>query len=232
MRQIIRIGCRALLVSAVSLVAAQCANAAATFNSRPAYDLAAGPATSNENFSSFATDVSFQTSPVVCAGFSIQQEGINAAFRNNIDVVPTTFTDNNGTANASCFTDADAPGTMVRITFPSAVLAFGADFYGIEGATAGAEGLVAEAFNGASIISTYNFPDLPGITTMQFFGVVAGAGEQITSVRLRSRLVVAGVIGEGFGMDDVTINANVPEPTGFLPVLAATVAAARRRRAR
>src|SRR5687768_17610368 len=103
------------------------------FATRAAFNAAVGGGQLAENFSGFLVDTEFRTVPVPANGFLIQREGVDTTnFRNLIDVPPLGQVDNNGTANASSYTNAaegGAPGAQVRITFPIPARGFGADFY-------------------------------------------------------------------------------------------------------
>lgn len=221
---------RAVLVLAGSLTFSSTALAVTAYTARPTYTAAAGPATASENFSGFTADTSFATTAVAVNGYSLQQFG-TSGFRNLIEATPFVFTDNNGTSHASCATNINDAGTAefgVLITFPSPVTAFGGDFYGVEGVLAGspgAEGLRALVFNGGTQIASFNLVDQIS-TGVQFLGVVAGSGEQITSIRLASRTAVA-TNGEGFGLDDTVVT--VPEPATAALLLLPVAALARRR---
>jgi hypothetical protein len=221
------VGCGATVV--LSLSAAVSHAAITSFAARPAFNAAAGTIDANENFSGFAVDTPYRTVTVAANGFTLRQEGLDQLFRNQVDVAPLQFTDNNGTSHASNYTNfVEGPGTQtdVRIAFPVKAAAFGADFYGINGLPTGAEGVAMDVIVNNAVAATFTLADLP----TQFFGVVATAGEQIDSVLLRSANLVVGTGGEGFGMDDVAVKF-VPEPASF-GALAALGAVVLRRRTR
>lgn len=200
------------------------------FSDRTAFNAAVGGGQLSESFSGFVVDTPFRDAPVPANGFVIQREGVDTTnFRNLIDVPPLGQVDNNGTANASSYTNAPegaAPGAQVRITFPIPARAFGADFYN----TTLGEGLVLEAFSGATSLGSFPIPLVANGFT--FFGVAGNAGESITSVQLRSQNLTPGSGGEGYGMDDVAV-ALIPEPAGlvFLGLAGLATAGRRHRRA-
>lgn len=200
-----------------------------SFNDRTSFNAAAGAGQLTENFSGFAADTPFRTAPVPANGFVISQEGTNTTnFRNFIDVPPFLATDNNGTTHASSYTnfpEGGAPGTQVRLTFPVPARAVGADFYN----TTLSEGLVLDVFSGTTMIGSFPIPLVAN--TGVFFGVAGNAGENITSVLLRSQILTPGTGGEGYGMDDVAV-ALVPEPgaAGAAAALALLLSRCRTRR--
>ena len=228
MRDRHRFALRGIAAAATLAVASQASAVIVTFNTRAAFDAAVGGGQLSENFSGFAADTEFRTVPVAANGFVIQREGVDTTnFRNLIDVPPLAFTDNNGTANASSYTNAAegaSPGAQVRISFPVAARAFGADFYN----TTIGEGLVLEAFSGAASLGSFPIPLVANGGA--FFGVAGNAGESITSFQLRSQNLTPGSGGEGYGMDDVAV-ALIPEPAaGILAAAMGSLLLARRGR--
>jgi hypothetical protein len=216
---------------ALSLATSSSFAAINSFTTRPAFNAAAGTINANEDFSSFVVDTPFRTVTVAANGFTLRQEGFDQLFRNLIDVNPLTFTDNNGTNHASMYTnfpEATVAATDVRLAFPIKATAFGADFYGIDGAPGGAEGLAMDVIVNGSVAASFPVPNT-GAGQFTFFGVVATAGEQIDSVLLRSSLLNPGSGGEGFGMDDAAVRF-VPEPTSLLALAAMSLLILRRRR--
>jgi hypothetical protein len=196
------------------------------FNNQATWQAAAGPASFTEDFSGFATDTLFQTSPVALNGMSIVQQGANAAFRNFIDVAPFQFLDNNGTSHASAFTEGDA-GTFVRITFNNPTQAFG--FQTWDAATG--EGAALEVFNGTTLLGSITLPGGLGA----FTGFMTTGGDVATSVRFSPASADGTSGGEGFGLDNLAaVNATaVPEPatlTVFGGLLVAGLVSMRRRR--
>ena len=85
-------------------------------------------------------------------------------------------------------------------------------------------------FSGATSLGSFPIPLVAN--TGVFFGVAGNAGENITSVLLRSQTLTPGTGGEGYGMDDVAV-ALVPEPAAatFVAALASLLLARRGRRA-
>ena len=221
-----------LATLAPAAISAAPAAAATTYTDRATYAAIAGAATSTENFSGFTADTPFRTTTVSANGFTLAQTGSNV-FRNTVDVSPFLFNDNNGTPNASCFVNESTAGspTAVVIGFSTPVRAFGADFDNVTGPlsfppNSPGGGLQAAFFDGSTQIGSYLFPNLP-LLSVQFFGVVAGAGEQITSIRLSSPTVGTASSGQGFSFDDATVT--VPEPALTLLALAGAPLLRRRR---
>jgi hypothetical protein len=227
-----RFALRGITAAAAMLAATSPVTLAAVnpFTDRTSFNAAVGGAQVTEDFSSFPVDTPFRTAPVPANGFVLSQEGAQANFRNLVDVPPVAQADNNGTANASSYTnfpEGTAPGTQVRISFPVPVRAFGADFYN----TTLSEGLVLDVFAGTNSLGSFPIPLVAqGFT---FFGVAGNAGENITSVLLRSQSLTPGTGGEGYGMDDVAV-ALIPEPTAgtLVAALGSILLARRGRRAR
>jgi len=177
-----------------------------TYTSRPAWDAAAGTPGFFEDFEGFSVDLQFRTVPREVGPFILEQLG-SGVLRNFIDVPPVAFPDNNGTAHASLYTDFGT--TRVAMTFPkSALLAWGADFYGADDA----EGLELNLLrpDGSSLTS------LPVPVSTGFFGFVTT--EPVGQIVFASRTNIPGALGEGFGLDNITgvFGVPVPEPSSFI----------------
>lgn len=196
------------------------------YTDRATWEAAAGAASFTEDFSGFTDDTPFRTSAVALNGMSIVQEG-TGSFRNEVDVVPTVYTDNNGTNNASTFVnfpEGGDPGTQVRITFNQANGAFGFETWN----AASGEGAVLDVYDGATLLGSHGLAGGDGA----FLGYILSGGDSATSVLFVSASLSAGSGGEGFGLDNLAgVNA-VPEPSALaiaIGVLGLSLAGARRR---
>ena len=196
-----------LLASLLMIGVLSPAQGAITFHTNLAtWQAAAGPLTFSEDFSGFAVDTQFRTAPLAIAGGTIVQEGVDLAFRNEVDVVPLAFAAvSSGTNSGSLFTDFNA--TFVRINFANLNSAFG--FQAWEAASG--EIAVLEVFDGLTLLGSQALTGASG----EFLGYVTSGGTTATSVRFRSLTSADG--GEGFYIDDLAgANASaaaVPEPT-------------------
>src|SRR6266700_2949303 len=75
------------------------------FTDRVAWESAAGPPSFTENFSGFAVNTPFQTSPVALNGMVIQQEGAERMAFNEVDVPPLQFSPNSGSSSLLLLTN-------------------------------------------------------------------------------------------------------------------------------
>lgn len=205
--------CRASVL-AMALVFTASAKADVVFYTNLAnWQSAAGTPSFTEDFSGFATDTSFRTAPVGLNGMTIRQEGVDAAFRNQVDVAPLEFSTGNGTNSGSLFTNAPegpAAGTQVRITFNALNQAFGLESW--EGNSG--EGAVMEVYSGTTLLGSQALTDASGA----FLGYVLTNGDTATSVRFRSDRLNGGQGGEGFYIDNLAgvTAAAIPEPGPLL----------------
>src|SRR5262245_32733648 len=117
------------------------------YTDRATWEAAVGPASFSENFSGFGVDTQFRTAPLALNGMTIGQEGANS-FRNEVEVAPFAFADNNATPHASSFTDFGA--TTVRITFDALNHAYGGESWD----AASGERARLEVYNGATLIGS------------------------------------------------------------------------------
>jgi hypothetical protein len=157
----------------------------------------------SEDFQGFATDASFQTSPVAGSFFSLVQSGQDD-FRNLIDVPPLFYEDNSGTSHASMFTDYGY--VTVEMSFSQPLFAWGADFYG----AASGEMVDLALLSGGDPLGT-----LSVLAGDSFFGfVLSGPGLALDQIVFQSRISLDG--GEGFGLDNV-----VGAPAAVIPAPAA-----------
>lgn len=190
--------------------AGQAGAAIDTYTDRTAWEatLPGGTPQIVENFEGFTQDTEFRSGPLSIAVGSIAQVGVDTGFRNEVDVAPFQFTDNNGTTHASCFVnfpEGGNAGTNVEISFDQPVSSWGADFEGV----LGGEFLVVAIDANGSELGTISPPSNTGV----FMGFTATAGEQVTKVILRSQTLNPGGAGEGFGMDNIGIARDFGEPT-------------------
>jgi hypothetical protein len=184
------------------------------FNSRTAWQAAAGNPSFIEDFSGFAADTPFRTSPVALNGMTIQQEGpsLGVPLRNVIDVPPLTFSEGNGTSAAQLITNfpegAD-PGTQVRIAFVQPNSAFGFESWQANSA----EGAVLEVFDGATLLGSQVLTNGDGA----FLGYVLTGGDTATLIRFGSATLLPGSAAEGFAIDNL-VGVNASGPSGASPV--------------
>ncbi len=188
-----------------------------TYTDYAAWDAAVAPKARDmyfEDFSGFTKDTSFQTSPVAASFFDLVQVG-TGSFRNEIDALDPglDFTDNNGTAHASMFTNYGAT-TVKMSNFPEPLFAWGANFYGVGGT--GSEGLKLDLIlDDGTTLETLTVPAIPG--RGGFFGFVIDPDRvtDITGIVFESATNLSAG-GEGFGMDDVRGVVAIPAPGAIL----------------
>ncbi len=178
----------------------------AVYNSRTAWQSAAGTPTHTENFSGFPPlqDTSFEPG---CAGggpvdlngsMIVVTSGAGSCFRNVVDSFPYLFSQHNGTTHASCYVNNNFPfppnpnQVEITITFDSPVTAWGADFYD---ATTG-EGARIDVYDGSTLLGVV----FPGSGTT-FCGFTTST--PATKIVLRPVNFIFGSMGEGFGLDDL-----------------------------
>lgn len=208
---------RIIAISAL-LTGAVAANAALNWHTTlGSWNAATGGATRTENFSGFAVDTQFRTQDVAITGGILRQQGVDASFRNQVDVVPTQFGDNNGTAHASLYTDF-SPATSVKLTFDVLQTGFGMETWG----AADGETARMEVYNGASLLGSQVYTGGPG----DFLGFSLTGGDVATHILVVAAGNISG--GEGFGSDNYVF-ATVPEPA-TMTLLGLGAAALLRRR--
>ena len=194
------------------------------FSTRAAFNAAAVTINANEDFASFTEDAPFRTSTVAANGFTLSQEGRDDGFRNQVDVPPFIFMNvGNGSNHATMyvnFPESTLVATNVRISFPVAASAFGADFYNV----GGGEGVVLDVIVNDAVAATFS-------VNTGFVGVVSAGGERIDSVLLRAATLDPGTGGEGFEMDNAAVRF-VPDPATLTSLLPLTAFARGRRRVR
>ncbi len=186
--------------TAIAMAATAVPVGAATtvFNDRASFDLAAG-STTLVDFNSFASEVSFQNTPLDVGPFSIVGTGTEQFDRNFIDIAPVQFSgfDVDGTTIANMVTATDG---MVTLTFDAAIFAFGADFAALN------DNDVRTMISAAGDTLT---PSVTAGNTVRFFG--------FTSDTAFSSITFTGNnLSDGFGMDNVSFGGlagGIPEPT-------------------
>lgn len=194
-----------IFVSLITLSAVErCRGDVVLFTSRPAWEAQRPVAigTFFEDFERVQVDTQFRTVPHDLGPFVLAQSG-SGVFRNFIDVPPFAFSDNNGTRHASLFTDFGS--TTVHMSFPhNPVLAWGGDFFGANDS----EGLVLTllATDGMAVAT------IPVPIDTGFFGFISD--EPIGQIVFASRTNIPGLVGEGFGLDNVAGSA-LPEPSAL-----------------
>ena len=184
---------RSLLPLAVLATLAAAASAQTTcYSNRASWSASVGAPTASEDFSGFTADTPFQLAPVTLAVGSLGVFQGPSSFRNLVEVAPFAYTDNNGTAHASMFTDFGF--VTVRLVLSAPCSAVGFDVYGIDN-----EGLeVAWLSNGVQLGSC-----TVSAATAEFIGVSSSV--PIDTLEFRSLSGQPG--GEGFGLDDIAIVA-------------------------
>jgi hypothetical protein len=211
------------------------------FSNRAAFETAAasgGTTLTTETFNSFTQDTPFKKAspPVVAGPLTISEYGPNTTHDNvnSIDVSPFEFsgifaTDTTPYALVGVSAD-DGLGVdfAVQILFNSPVSAFGADFRDIDsGPSEGAKFTLL----GTTPATTINLPD-NFLSTTQFFGFVANAGETFTGLTITARFFEPST-REVLGIDNVTLasqSTGVPEPAAGAILALGCAALLRRRR--
>jgi hypothetical protein len=218
---------RAIFLPAAVLVAASSPAQLVWYGTRSGWD-AARPATLAwaEDFSGFTSDRQFRTQAVAFAGGTLRQTGFNLNFRNIVDVPALATPDNNGTANASMFTNHGGPGQReagVTMSLSAAVTALGFATWG----AASSEGVTVSVYSGSTLLGSRAIGNGNG----EFTGFVLGPGQTADRLTFSSTTLVPGNAGEGFGLDDVSATTQpVPEPGALLGVGVALVGLSWRRR--
>jgi hypothetical protein len=182
------------------------------FANRAAWQNAAGPSSFTENFSGFATNTPFQSSPVALNGMTIQQEGTERMEWNQVEVPPFQFTPNSGSNSGLLLTnypEGGSTGIHVRITFAGPNKAFGLESWSANDG----EGVILEVFNGATSLGTLSLTNADGA----FAGYVLTGEDIATSVRLRSVVLVPGMVGERFYIDNLAGVAAAIAPVVVAP---------------
>lgn len=190
------------------------------------WNAATGGAAMTEDFSSFAADTQFRTQSVAINGGTLMQVGTDHAFRNFIDVPPTSLTDNNGTTHASMFVDADPTSdpTTVVLTFDTPQSDFGFETWG----AAGSEGAIVSVYVGNTFLGAEVLPT--GNAQFTGFEIISGPwADRVVFSSLSGNGNPAS--GEGFGMDNLVYARAIPEPA-TLGIMALGAATAWRRRKR
>jgi hypothetical protein len=207
----------ALLGVLVTSVAADAA--VITYTDRATWTAAAGGVSGGENFNAFAADTEFRSVDVaLSSGMSIGAL-VDGGFSNFIDVAPLGGETNvNGTPVAAVFNGQSGAPTTPFVDFSTPVYAFGADFMNLNDTLART---TIQLYSGAVLVDTLA-PAIAAAGAVRFFGFVSDTA--ITQIRF-TRLD-----NDVFGMDNIEIQASVPEPASLLLFGAALGASAIRRR--
>ncbi|MCP3916107.1 MAG: hypothetical protein GY711_11165 [bacterium] len=175
----------------------------------PALLQALGSPTVVEDFDGFTSDPSFEAPSVVPTQFGAMTAFGGTGFRNLIDAPPLDFVDNNGTANASCFTNREEPGivdaTYVHVILDPPARAWGADVY----AACGFECIELHYFRAGALLDTCA---LASNASPTFVGYIND--ECFDTIEIRAQGLIAGPLGQGFGLDDVAVYS-CPGPIGM-----------------
>ena len=171
------------------------------FNSRPAWQLAAGTIVGSEDFNSFGADTPYGPGSSLSLSGGMTLGSLGSTGENTIDLPPYQTSESNvdGTASARAFNNFTP-----FFTFSTPIGAFGADFSAFQDDILRTQ---VEVYDGASLIATLTPSILP--SGVRFYGFAANAGEQFTEIRFVS------VNSDVFGIDNIEIGstASVPEPS-------------------
>ncbi|MCP3916220.1 MAG: hypothetical protein GY711_11745 [bacterium] len=170
---------------------------ASCFSNRAAFIASCGPITDSTDFEEFGSDTTFANPLGLELGANMNLRAVNSiGFREFVDVPPFDFTDSNGTAHASCYTNSDSE-TEILITFGGQfVTGFGCDL----SAALGQETveLYIEASGQPLFVCAVATDNVD-----QFVGY--GNGVAFDAVRLRSSTLIPGTTGEGFSADNFVV---------------------------
>lgn len=151
------------------------------YTDRATWLAAIGGATGGENFNGFLADTSFDgTSLALASGMTIGS--VAPVGENFIDAAPEYIGGAysiDGSPLAVLRTGPSAPGGIPFISFAPAIIAFGADFVGINNDLDKTE---VQLLDGAMMLATLDMP-VTQILEQSFLGFVATAGETITDIR-------------------------------------------------
>lgn len=186
-----------------SAVWAQSPGSIRLFNTRSHFEIFTGPPHVFEDFEGFREDVSFREGPVWISGaVSLVQVGQTPLtnFRNQIDVPPLEYFDNNGTAHASCWTNFDKGegGVEVHIEFTVPVRSWGADFWGAASSERLDIHIISTDGRLLGILEAGATPQ----AGYEFMGFAVQRSESVSKLVFTSRTRRWGTAGEGFGTDN------------------------------
>lgn len=209
-----------------------------TFNSRSAWETAAGASALPETFDSIGVDTLFRqgSPPVVLPDFALASIALgDNDFLNLIDVLGDdfgTYAVGLSAPVASMFVNGDAgPGLApyfveeVELSLTVPVSAWGTSF-SLEGFF-DPEGVQIELDSGGGTLDTLFITD--GLATIEgaFFGFNANAGEQVSTILFQSTRSDGFASGQPFAIDDV-VGVPIPEPASGALVFALVGAVAGR----
>ncbi|MEO1047742.1 MAG: PEP-CTERM sorting domain-containing protein [Pseudomonadota bacterium] len=155
------------------------------------------------DFNDVPSQVNFRSSPFDAGPFTLQGSGSGQGSRNFIDIQPLQFSTFNidGTTVANLLVNSNS---TVTFTFDNPITAFGADFGSINNVV-----LRTQANTGSDIVT----PPVTPVSAAQFFGFTSDT--PFTSLVFES----AAPNGDGFGVDNVSVGAAIPEPATWLMML-------------
>jgi hypothetical protein len=168
---------------------------------------AAASGTTTENFDSISADTQFRTSSATVGELTLTGFGPNQSTFNVINPTPPGPGSSIYNVNGSSFINGiTAVDTGFKITFNSAITAFGADFRGFNNLHSTTRSFVV--VNGEELSA----PVVPGNADASFFGFISDTPfTEITFVR---NPALAFGSTDAFGMDNVVFGIGaVPEPS-------------------
>jgi hypothetical protein len=213
------------LFSAV-LIAPPARGGIIAYTSRPTWIAAGGSPTVAEDFHTFASDTPFRNNTIVnlVGGMSLTELGpLTQSDANMIDVSPFVNNENvNGTTDALLAVDnsgTPSTDTVVRLTFGTPTIAWGADFAN----AAGGDIAAADLFNASNVL----LGTISVATQNQFLGFTTTAGDTVKYMNFHGATTGgASGVREFFQID----NLSLPEPGGLALLSGALLAMARRKR--
>lgn len=157
----------------------------------------------SEDFESFDTDTSFNTSPLQLNGFSLFQDvGVLVDGFNIVDTSPHVTQATNGTNTAVCFVGFNNSDTQILLEFDSPVRGFFADYI-----SPASGSMLFEFYNNEmGMVDSYLFTN-----SDESHGFIS-LDEPITFIRFRENNSSI-INGEVFALDNIEIECSIPIPT-------------------